>query len=211
MKDEEYCHFNSKIIGETRYELIGVRLPDLRNYAKKLLKKADKPVFEDRYYEEVLLHGIYIAGYKCDFERKIEMIEDYLPLIDCWGICDSFVTSLKQIKKNRSTYYPYVLKYLSSEEEFIQRYALVVLLDHYMTDEYLSEEYRIIKEQRYSGYYSIMAGAWLLSYLFIFHFEETLRYVKEEKINEEVRKKGIRKALDSLRLNDSQKKILRSL
>ena len=115
------------------------------------------------------------------------------------------------IKKHKEEYYPYVLKYLASDKEFIQRYGLVVLLDYSIEDKYLDELYRIIKEERYNGYYSMMAGAWLLSYLFMFYFDRTVEYVKNTQLNDFVRKKGIRKALDSYRLSDEQKLLLRSL
>ncbi|MBQ3294980.1 MAG: DNA alkylation repair protein [Erysipelotrichaceae bacterium] len=210
LKDEKYREFQLGIVS-SKYPLIGIRLPDLRNLARDLLKKKEEPEFLDQYYEEVLLHGFYIAGKKCPFKEKIGLIEDFLPLIDNWAICDSFVSSLKDIKKNRETYYPYVKKYLKSDEEFIQRYALVVLLNHYLCDEYLDDLYTIIKKQKYKGYYSEMAGAWLLSFLFMNHFERTVDFIRNEKLNETVRKKGIRKALDSYRLSSDQKDLLRSL
>ena len=211
MKDEEYRDFHLRIVGDTKYEIIGIRLPKIRQLTKQLLKEKQDIVFEDHYYEEVLLHGLFIAGYKCPFDEKITMIERFLPLIDNWAICDSFVSSLKEIRKHSDEYYPFILKYLDSEEEFIQRYALVVLLNFYIDDSYLNELYRIIREEKYNGYYSLMAGAWLLSYLFMFYFDETLIFIKENTLDDFIMKKGIRKALDSYRLNLKQKEILRSL
>ena len=210
LKDDKYRDFNSKILN-TSYPVIGVRMPDLRSYCKSLLKSGEEPVFLDIHYEEVLLHGIYIVSRKVPFSQKVEEVEAFLPKIDSWGICDSFVPSFKDIRKHREEYYPYILKYLASDKEFTQRYGLVVLLDHYIRDEYLDELYRIIKKQNYIGYYSKMAGAWLLSYLFMFYFEKTLAYVKENELDGFVYKKGIRKALDSYRLSIEQKQILRSL
>ena len=210
MKDEKYREFHIKLVS-SKYPIIGIRIPNIRNYAKKLLKDDKKPVFKDYYYEEVLLHGIYIAGLKCGFSEKIKLIDDYIVLIDNWGICDSFVSSLKDIKKHREEYYPYVKKYLKSKEEFIQRYALVVLLNHYMVDEYRDDILNIIKNQKYKEYYSKMAGAWLLSYMFMFYFEETIDYLNNNIIDDFVYKKGIQKALESYRLNKEQKKLLSSL
>ena len=210
LEDKEYRDFNLKI-ANTSYPSIGIRMPELRAYAKKLLKQEKEPVFEDKYYEEVLIHGFYVAGKKEPFEEKIKKIEAFLPLIESWSICDTFVSSLKDIKKHREEYYPYVLKYLSSDEEFIQRFGLVVLLNYYIDDQYYPDLKRIVKEEDYHGYYSEMAGAWLLSYMFMKFFDETLAFVKTEELNEIVRKKGIRKALDSYQISDEEKAILRSL
>ncbi|MCR4633190.1 MAG: DNA alkylation repair protein [Erysipelotrichaceae bacterium] len=209
MKDDKYRDFSSKII-RTSYPVIGVRLPDLRSYAKTLSKQ-ETVRFEDVYYEEVLLHGIYIVSRKVPFNQKVEEVEGFLSKIDSWGICDSFVPSFKEIKKHKEEYYPVLLKYLDSEEEYTQRYALVVLLDYYIEDTYLDELYRILKQTDYHGYYSRMAAAWLLSYLFMFYFDCTLDYVKNNELDGFVYKKGIRKALDSYRLNNDQKEILRRL
>ncbi|MBQ1483620.1 MAG: DNA alkylation repair protein [Erysipelotrichaceae bacterium] len=209
MKDDRYRDFSSKIIN-TSYPVIGVRMPDLRAYAKTLSKKEDV-IFEDVYYEEVLLHGIYIVSRKVPFKQKVREVEQFLGKIDSWGICDSFVPSFKEIKKHKEEYYPELLKYLESDEQFTQRYALVVLLDYYIEDAYLDELYRILKQENYHGYYSRMAGAWLLSYLFMFYFDRTLNYVRNNELDGFVYKKGIRKALDSYRLNSEQKEILRRL
>ena len=211
MKDEKYLEFNAKIVGNTHYEMIGIRLPDLRQYSKELLKTDWQKSFKDYYYEEVLLHGLCIGQCKCVWNEKEEMIDKFLPLIDNWGICDSFVSSIKDIKKNKDVYYPRIKKYLKAKEEFIQRYGLVVLLDYYIDDKYLNDLYKIIKTQKYNGYYSKMAGAWLLSYLFMSYFNETLDYVKENTIDDFVYKKGIQKALDSYRLTEKQKKILKAI
>ena len=209
MKDDRYRDFSSKIIN-TSYPVIGVRMPDLRAYARTLSKKEDV-IFEDVYYEEVLLHGIYIVSRKVPFKQKVREVEQFLGKIDSWGICDSFVPSFKEIKKHKEEYFPELLKYLESDEQFTQRYALVVLLDYYIEDAYLDELYRILKQENYHGYYSRMAGAWLLSYLFMFYFDRTLNYVRNNELDGFVYKKGIRKALDSYRLNSEQKEILRRL
>ncbi len=90
MADPEYRDFALKIVNSS-YPLIGIRLPQLRCYAKELLKEDPSPVFEDRFYEEVLLHGICIGMKKIPFVQKIREIDEFLPLIDSWGICDSFI------------------------------------------------------------------------------------------------------------------------
>ena len=211
LQDIKYRDFSKKIITDTKREIIGVRLPDLRKYAKELAKQEHLNDFKDKYYEEVLLHGLYIAEYRCSYEEKIKLIDDFLPQIDSWGILDSFTASLKFIRKNRDDYFKYLKKYLKSTE-FIQRYALVCLLDHYIQDDkYMSEILKIIKNTKYDGYYSKMAGAWLLSFMFIKYYDETVEYVLNNKIDDFVYKKGIQKALESYRLDNKQKDYLRSI
>ena len=210
MQDIKYRDFNARLITTSKKPIIGVRLPKLRKYAKELLKSNEKVVFKDKYYEEILLRCIYVAGIKCSFDEKIKQIEELLPLIDNWGTCDTLVSSLKIINKHLDEYYPCLLKYLKTNKEYYQRYSLVVLLHFYVDEKYLDDLLNIIKKQKYNGYYSKMAAAWLLSYLLIFYFDETLDYLKNNEIDEFVYKKGIQKALDSFRLNNKQKYMLRT-
>jgi len=211
MKDEGYLAFSRKLIPDTKYPMIGIRMPELRSFAKELLRSDMTEKLKDEYYEEVLLHGLCIGGSRCSWAEKKRQIDSFLPLIDNWAICDSFVSSLNDIRKNREDYYPTLKGYLTSEKEFIQRYALVVLLNYYIDETYRDDLYRILAKQDYQGYYSKMAGAWLLSYLFMFDFEKTLSFVKETKLDPFVCQKGIRKALDSYRLDEKQKQILKTL
>lgn len=211
LQDEKYRDFNSKIILQKDYPMIGIRLPELRNYAKELMKENTIPKFQDKYYEEILLHGMCIGRYRCPFPEKIALIEEFLPLINDWGICDSFVPSLKDINKHREEYLPYIRKYLKTDKEFYQRYGFVVLLDYYKEEKYLKEIFRHIKATKYKGYYSKMAAAWLLSYMFMFFYDETMSFVSENRIDESVLLKGIQKAIDSYRISDLQKDELRKL
>ncbi len=211
MKDEEYLAFSRKLIPDTKYPMIGIRMPELRSFAKELLRSGRQDELKDESYEEVLLRGLCIGGSRCPWAEKKRQIDAFLPFIDNWAICDSFVSSLKDIRKHKEDYYPSLKRYLASEEEFYQRYALVVLLNCYIDETYQKDLYRILAKQDYEGYYSKMAGAWLLSYLFIFDFEETISFVKDTKLDPFVYQKGIRKALDSYRLDDKQKQILKAL
>ena len=210
MQDEEYRIFSQKLI-KTKYPMIGIRMPLLRKFAKDATKTYQLSDFKDKYYEEVLVKAIYIANYKCTYEEKLKLIEEFLPLVDNWAINDSFVMSLKLIKKNKESFFKEIKKYLKSNEEFTQRFALTVLLDYYVEEDYLNDLLNIIKKEKYNGYYSLMAGAWLLSYCFISFFDETLEFVNNNKLDDFIKKKGIQKSLDSYRLSDSQKQILRAL
>ena len=211
MQDRKYRDFHMKLVKDTQYEIIGIQLPRLRKYAKDLLKQDEIPAFFDQYYEEVMIEGLYLAGIKENFKEKIKRIDRFITKIDNWGICDSFTSSLKVIKKNREEYLPYLRKYLKSNKEFIQRYALVCLLNHYLTPEYYDEIYNILKTTNYHGYYSKMAGAWLLSYMFMKNYDETIEFITQNKIDSFVYNMGIQKSLDSYRLDKKQKDELRKV
>ena len=64
LADENYKEFHSGLCPGTE-NIIGVRVPVLRNYAKELAKqqKIEKllPQIDDQYYEEIMLQGMLIG------------------------------------------------------------------------------------------------------------------------------------------------------
>lgn len=212
LQDKKYREFSNKLI-KTKYPIIGVRMNIVKNYSKDLISK-NTPLnkYKDKYHEEILLHGFAISKSKIDIEEKIKLINKYLLVIDNWASCDSFIMSLKFINKNKDLFYKQIKKYLKSNKEFIQRFGLVCLLDYYVQDKkYLNDIFKILKSEKYNGYYSKMAGAWLLSYCLIFYYEDTYKYITTSNLDEFVYKKGIQKAIESYRVSVTRKKKLRRL
>lgn len=84
---------------------IRVRVPILRNYAKKLAKeyeiKALLENIDNEYYEEIMLQGMLIGLEKDkDIQNILKDIEIFVPKIDNWGVCDVFCAGLKITKKH---------------------------------------------------------------------------------------------------------------
>ena len=73
LQDKEYREFQGKLIPpKTVDDMIGVRTPDLKKYARELLKREDVSEFLDilphKYYDEYQLHAFIISGIK-DYDR----------------------------------------------------------------------------------------------------------------------------------------------
>ena len=72
LADENYKEFHSGLCPGTE-NIIGVRVPVLRNYAKELAKqqKIEKllPQIDDQYYEEIMLQGMLIGIEKEEFKK----------------------------------------------------------------------------------------------------------------------------------------------
>ncbi len=58
-QDLKYKEFNDKIINQTFYPTIGIRIPVLRNLAREVAKNGylDYINSKHQYYEEYLIHG----------------------------------------------------------------------------------------------------------------------------------------------------------
>ena len=215
-QDLEYLEFSKNLnIAKTK-KSIGVRLPIIRSYARTLLKEYSFDYLikniDDEYYEEILLRGFIIGNYrKLSSKELIYYIDTQLFLISDWSMCDSFVTSLKLTKKYPDEIWKYLLKKLESKKEFKVRFALVMILNYYICDDYKNNIYKIIESITNNEYYIKMANAWLLSYMFINYFDDTISFVKKTRCDSWVVKKGITKAIESYKINDDQKNNLRKL
>ncbi len=110
MQDIGYRDFNSKLIPTVKKEdMIGVRTPELRKYAKKLLKEEGVEDFlhslPHKYFDENQLHAFIISEIK-DFKLCIDELIKFLPYLDNWATCDQL--SPKIFKKYRNDLLPYI-------------------------------------------------------------------------------------------------------
>lgn len=215
LSDKKYHDFHSSLCPGTE-NIIGVRVPVLRNYAKELFKEKDwqKTIKEidNEYYEEVMLQGMLIGQVKNeDINTILKYVEDYVIKIDNWAICDIFCAGLKITKKYKNEVWNFIQKYLNSDKEFEVRFAVVMILDYYIEEEYLRENFKIFDNIKHDGYYVKMAVAWAISICLIKFYDETIKYLKATKLDNWTYNKAIQKAIESYRITDSQKEFLRKM
>lgn len=208
MQDKKYQEFHSGLCPGTS-NIIGVRIPELRRYAKNLKGKVDIFSIPNDYYEEIMLKGMLIGLEK---ELNYENIEKFIPLIDNWAVCDVFCAGLKQVKKDKDKMWEFLLKYIYSKQEFEVRFAVVMILDFYIEDEYIDMVLEILQKVKHEGYYAKMAVAWAYSICFIKFFEKTRQiFINMQEKDKFTYNKSLQKATESYRLTDEQKQILRKM
>ena len=212
-QDPRYHDFSLELNLARKTKSIGVRIPIIRDYAKVLSKKYSIDYLinniDEEYYEEVLLKGFIIGCYKnLTYDELIFYINNHLPKIKDWSMCDTFVASLKITKKYQDKLWTYLDKLLKSKKEFAVRFVLVVLLNYYVNDKYKDKIYDIIKSIKNEDYYVKMANAWLLSYMFINYFEDTINFINTNKLDNWTLLKGITKAIESTRVDKDKKNTL---
>ena len=215
-KDDNYAILNKKLNIATNIKSIGVRLPIIRKYAKELSKRYSLDYLiqniDDEYYEEVLLKGFIISNYKdLTYEKFVKYLDYYLPKISDWSICDSFANSLKITKKYLNCLWPYLLKLTHSKKEYEVRFAIVMILNYYICDEYKDKIYDVISNITNEEYYVKMANAWLISYMIIAYFNDTVLFIKNSKYDKWTFCKGITKAIESHQISENERIYLREL
>lgn len=215
LQDKKYKDFHSSLCPGTN-NIIGVRVPVLRNYAKKLSKQEnfknyisfDKTV----YYEEVMLQGMLIGFIKnTDIKEVLEVIKNFIPKIDNWAVCDIFCAGLKAVNKNKDTFWSFIQKYLKSKKEFELRFALVIILDYFIDDKHIKDALNIFDNIKHDGYYVKMAIAWAISVAFVKFPETTMMYLKNNNLDDWTYNKALQKICESLRVSKETKKIIKEM
>lgn len=210
MQDEKYKNFHSGLCPGVN-NIIGIRIPVLRDYAKKIKGQVDISSISNDYYEEVMLKGMLIGlEKKLDFEK----ISNFIPLINNWAVCDTFCAGLKQIKNNKEKMWLFLQNYINSKKEFEVRFAVVTILDFYIDEQYIDRVLELLKIVKHEGYYAKMAVAWAYSFCFIKFFEKTKNEFEsfdKNNIDKFIYNKSIQKSIESYRLTNEQKNILKSM
>ena len=105
----------------------------------------------------------------------------------------------------------FLVPYLKSGKEFQIRFATVMLMDYYLTEEYIEKVLDIYDGIRHDGYYVKMGVAWGIATAYAKFPDITHRYMKNSGLDDFTYNKAIQKMLESNRVCDDAKKILRTM
>ena len=214
LADEKYKNFHGGLCPGTN-DILGVRVPILRNFAKEIIKNENWREYLDHalddYYEERMLQGMVIGLGKMELEEFLQRVEDFVPKIDNWAVCDVCVAGFKITKKYPKEIWNFLQKYFKSTKEYELRFAIVMLLDFYITEEYINDVLKIIAKINNSGYYVKMAVAWTISEAFIKFPNETMKLLEENQLEDFTYKKSLQKIIESYRIDEKTKDKIRKM
>lgn len=213
LADTKYKEFHSGLCPNTN-NIVGVRVPVLRNYAKQLSKGDFREYLlhaKSDYYEEIMLQGMVIGLAKMDIKERLRYIKEFIPKIDNWAICDVFCAGLKFVESNRKEVWQFLQKYRKSKKEFELRFLIVMMLDFYITEEYINEVIHILDSIKHQGYYVKMAIAWAVSIAYIKYPIITMEYLKSNTLEDFTYNKALQKIIESYRVTKEDKKIIRNM
>lgn len=213
LSDEKYRSFHSNLCPGVE-NILGVRLPLLRKIAKDLSKSNYKEYLDDNnveYYEEIMIQGLIIGYLKVDNETRFNYIKNFIPKINNWAVCDSFCNNLKFTKKNMNEVWNFIQPYTSSQYEFHIRFAIVMILNFYIVEDYIDEVLNILNNIHHDDYYVKMAVAWAISYCYISFPEKTLDFLKNNNLDKFTYNKSLQKIIESNRVDKGDKNLIRSM
>lgn len=197
-QDVEYREFSKKLLPGID-NIVGIRLPILRKLAKEF-KLED---LSDDTFEDVMLQGMIIGNIK-DIDEAIDKIRIFVPKIDNWSTCDSFVCSLKITKNNLAKMYDLIINYQDGTC-YEKRFLLVMLLNYYLVDEYVDRVVDVILNIDCCEYYTMMAVSWLISKMYINYKDKVIDIFKSNKLSNVVVNKSISKIKDSYLISQEDK------
>ena len=117
--ETDFAEFQRRLI-PTQREILGVRTPTLRRFAKEYQGDLNELFsYPDEYYETVFIKLTVVS--RLPYAQFLVYLEKCVALIDNWALCDSF--KCKAITKHRQEFLPILDKLFLDGREFYQRYA----------------------------------------------------------------------------------------
>ena len=194
-----------------RDTVIGVRTPILRRMAKTVDKESADAflcALPHRYYEENNLHAFLIERIR-SFDECIAALDSFLPYVDNWATCDSM--NPKILGTNKECLLSHVDRWLSSSHEYTVRYAIKLLMTYYLDADFDPSYPTRVAAVKSEKYYVNMMIAWYFATALSKQYDAVLPYLTERRLSPWIHGKTIRKAIESYRITEEQKKELRAL
>ena len=212
----KYKQFVAKLIPNINKDtILGIKTNDINNLAKYIYKNDKENMFlfleklPHYYLEENLLH-IKLLSLFDDYQILIKYIDNFLPYIDNWMVCDSLIPKI--FNKNKNKLFFEIDKWIKLNQTYSIRYALIValkfLLNNNIFDEKIISLFLTIKN---NDYYVKMAIAWFFSEAIIKQYSVSIKYLENKIFDKWIQNKIISKCCDSKRLTDNTKRYLKSL
>ena len=228
-QDLKYRDFHASLLPNIdKKSIIGVRVPTMRKIAKEFASSAT-PVelgkFLDKlphkYFEENQVHLFAVERIK-DFDECVHRIEQFLPYIDNWAVCDG--KSPKALLKDEVRFYAKICEWLKSTKPYTVRFGVNMLMAFFLDDRFDKNQLKLVAaidenlfddagraECPTDRYYVQMVIAWYMATALAKQWDATFPYIKGRKLSPWIHNKTIQKACESYRITDAQKKILRGL
>ena len=139
--------------------VLGLHIPDMKKIAKSLAVSVEAPGLLDSFeasapeslcYEEKIIWGLMLDYHKCPLKERIARFKAFVPVIDCWSVCDCVCGAAKWAsikrsdKEGQNMLHEFLDNLWDSDREFEVRFAVIMSMSYLMDEIYLPEVFRKI-------------------------------------------------------------------
>jgi 3-methyladenine DNA glycosylase AlkD len=214
MQDKTYKDFHSKLMPTINpNSIIGIRVPVLRDYAKKLFKENSIESLNSflknlphEFYEENNIHAFLIEKIN-NFDECIFYLEEFLPYIDNWATCD--MLNPKIFKTNCEKLLEKIYQWINSDSVYTVRFAIGMLMRYFLDEKFETKYLDLVVSINSEEYYINMMRAWFFATALAKQYEQTFPYIKNYSLDKWTHNKTIQKANESFRITKVQKEELK--
>lgn len=215
LQDMEYREFTARLIPDIdKKRIVGVRLPQLRTLAKEIVRegKGDAVLTELPHYytDENNLHALVLAELK-DYDRTVAELDRFLPYVDNWATCDSMKPKTFKRNENKEKLLADIRRWINTDKPFTIRFAISMLMTHFLDNDFREEYLDWVAAVENEHYYVRMMVAWYFATALAKQYDATLPYLMARRLKKWTHNKAIQKAIESLRITQEQKLLLRTL
>ncbi len=212
MADEDYHRFQSRLLPTVDpATVIGVRVPALRAYAKRL-SDADAAAFmaelPHRYFDENNLHAFLVERIR-DYDECVAAVERFLPFVDNWATCDGMRP--KVFGKHKDRLLKKAGEWVASPHPYTIRYGLEMWMLHGLGDAFDPYFLEVAASIRSEEYYVRMMVAWFFATALTKRWEDAVPYLEKRRLDVWTHNKAIQKACESLVMSSEKKAYLKTL
>lgn len=208
LTEDELRHNDS-----TRKPNYGISYPRLKEYSKSIIKENLYDFLDSNKFEvyELEIVQTYLIGSIKELKLSLHYFRTFAPNAREWSVVDSLTQKFVIAKKYQKEVYELIQSYALIDDEFYQRIAAVLLLSHYINDEYIDQTITTLLSLNHPGYYTKMAVAWAFTSIMCKYPKKCLVVLKEQQLDPWIHNKAISKMIDSFQISDEDKHLLREL
>jgi 3-methyladenine DNA glycosylase AlkD len=194
----------------------GISIPELRKYAKKIANGNYESFILNNTFETFelrLLHAFVIGYIKTDIKVLLKYFRAFIPYVSDWAVNDSLCQNFKIARKYPDIVWGFLIKYKNSKKEFESRIVSVILLSHYLNDNYIDRVINVLDELNTDDYYSMMGVAWAIATVMGKYPEKCLRYLKSKNchLDKITYNKSLQKIRESYRVSKKIKELTKTM
>ena len=205
-----------KALDKIKRTSFGISVPELRKFAKKAAKENYREFIENNTFEtfeQRLFHAYFIGYINADIDVLLGYFKDFIPYVNDWAVNDALCQNFRIARKYPAKVWDFCMQYKNSKKEFESRIVSVILLSHYLNDEYIDRVIDVLNKLNTDDYYSQMGVAWAFATVMGKYPEKCMKYLLSDncRLDKTTYNKTLQKIRESFRVSGEIKQMTKTM